>query len=142
MEAIKQVQKKYTSLALAFSIGVALLFILMGHKPVGKGLILGAIFSVLNFILMGKSIVLNFGRSKAKTFTISMGSIIFRYLLLAIPLIAAVKHLYDSAGHSGRTGFNPYSRHAEKTGINGYFYGRAWQITPTHHSGLRAQHHH
>ena len=92
MEAVKQVQKKYSSLALTVSIGVALVFILMGHKPLGKGLILGAIFSVLNFILMGKSIVLNFGRSKAKTFTISMGSIIFRYLLLAIPLIAAVKY--------------------------------------------------
>jgi hypothetical protein len=92
MEALKQVQKKYSSLALTVSIGVALVFILMGHKPLGKGLILGAIFSVLNFILMGKSIVLNFGRSKAKTFSLSMGSIIFRYLLLAIPLIAAVKY--------------------------------------------------
>jgi hypothetical protein len=92
MEAVKQVQKKYSSLALTFSIGVALVFILMGHKALGKGLILGAIFSVLNFILMGKSIVLNFGRSKAKTFSISMGSIIIRYLLLAIPLIAAVKY--------------------------------------------------
>jgi hypothetical protein len=92
METVKQVQKKYISLALTFSIGVALLLILIGYKPVGKGLILGAIFSVLNFILMAKSIVLKFGRSKAKTFSISMGSIIIRYLLLAIPLIAAVKY--------------------------------------------------
>jgi ATP synthase protein I len=92
MEAVKQAQKKYTSLALTLSIGVGLLFILTGHKPVGKGLILGAIFSVLNFMLMGKSIALRFGRSKAKTFSISMGSIIIRYLLLAIPLIAAVKY--------------------------------------------------
>jgi hypothetical protein len=92
MEAVRQTQKKYTSLALTFSIGVALLFILMGYKPVGKGLILGAIFSVLNFILMGKSIAMSFGRTKAKTFSLSMGSIIFRYLLLAIPLITAVKY--------------------------------------------------
>jgi hypothetical protein len=91
MEALKQAQKKYTTLALTLSIAVGLLFILMGHKPVGKGLILGAIFSVLNFILMGQSITLKIGRSKAKTFSISMGSIIFRYLLLAIPLIAAIK---------------------------------------------------
>ena len=92
MEAVKQIQKKYISLALTLSIGAGILFILMGHKPVGKGLILGTIFSVLNFILMGKSIMLNFGRSKAKTVSFSMGSIIFRYLLLAIPLIAAVKY--------------------------------------------------
>jgi hypothetical protein len=92
MDAVKQAPKKYTTLALTLSIGVGLLFILMGYKPVGKGLILGAIFSVLNFILMSKSIALRFGRSKAKTFSISMGSIIIRYLLLAIPLIAAVKY--------------------------------------------------
>ena len=92
MDAVKQAQKKYTTLALTLSIGVGLLFILMGHKPVGKGLILGAIFSVLNFILMGKSIALKFGRSKAKTLSLSMGSIIIRYFLLAIPLIAAVKY--------------------------------------------------
>jgi hypothetical protein len=92
MEAVKQVQKKYTSLALTLSITAGLLFILMGYKPVGKGLMLGTIFSVLNFILMGKSIALNFGRSKAKTFSLSMGSIIFRYLLLAIPLIVAVRY--------------------------------------------------
>ena len=92
METVKQVQKKYTTLALTLSITVGLLFILMGHKPVGKGLILGTIFSVLNFILMGKSIAMSFGRSKAKTLSFSMGSIIFRYLLLAIPLITAVKY--------------------------------------------------
>lgn len=92
MEAVKQVQKKYASWALTLAIAVGLLFILMGHKPVGKGLVLGAIFSVLNFMLMGKSIALNFGRSRGKTLSISLGSIIFRYLLLAVPLIAAVKY--------------------------------------------------
>jgi hypothetical protein len=92
MGTVKQVQKKYTSLALTLSIAAGLFFILMGHKPVGKGLMLGTIFSVLNFMVMGKSIALNFGRSKAKTFSLSMGSIIFRYLLLAIPLIVAVKY--------------------------------------------------
>ena len=91
MDAVKQAQKKYTTLALTLSIGVGLLFILMGQKPVGKGLILGAIFSVLNFILMGKTITLRLGKSKRKTFSISMGSIILRYLLLAIPLIAALR---------------------------------------------------
>jgi hypothetical protein len=40
---------------------------------------------------MGKTITLKFGRSKRKIFSISMGSIIGRYLLLAVPLIAALK---------------------------------------------------
>jgi hypothetical protein len=68
-----------------------LVFILAGHKPVGKGLILGALFSVLNLIVMAKSIVLKFGRSKRQIFSISLISIIVRYALLAIPLIAALK---------------------------------------------------
>ena len=91
MEAIKQIQKKIIQQALWLSIIVGLIFILAGYKPVGKGLILGALFSVLNFIFMARSIVLKFGRSKRQIFSISLVSIIVRYFLLAIPLIAAVK---------------------------------------------------
>jgi hypothetical protein len=91
MEALKQTQKKYATRTLTLAIVIALFLILIGQKPVAKGLILGTVFSVLNFILMGKTIILKFGKSKRKTFSISMGSIIFRYLLLAIPLITALK---------------------------------------------------
>ncbi len=91
MGALKQTQKKYTAKTLALAGIIALFFVLMGQKPVAKGLIMGAFFSVLNFILMGKTITLKLGKSKRKTFSISMGSIILRYLLLAIPLIAALK---------------------------------------------------
>lgn len=91
MEAVKQVQKKITQRALWLSIIVGLVFILMGHKPVGKGLILGTLFSVINFIFMAKSIGYKFGRSKRQIFSISLGSLLFRYVLLAIPLIVAVK---------------------------------------------------
>jgi len=91
MEAVKQLQKKIIQQALWLAIVAGLVFILAGHKPVGKGLILGALFSVLNFIFMAKSIGYKFGRSKRQIFSISIGSIIFRHLLLAIPLIVAVK---------------------------------------------------
>jgi hypothetical protein len=91
METANQIQKKITRRALIFAIIVAFVFILMGHKPLGKGLVLGTIFSVLNFILMAKSIGLKIGRSKRQIFSISLGSIFLRYILLAIPLIAAVK---------------------------------------------------
>lgn len=92
MEAAKQTQKKIVQQALWLSIVVSLVFILLGQRPVGKGLILGAFFSVLNFIFMAKSIGMKFGRSKKEAITISFGSIIFRYILLAVPLIAAVKY--------------------------------------------------
>ena len=91
MNALKQTQKKYIIRTLALAGMIALFFILIDQEPIAKGLILGTFFSVLNFILMGKTIALKFGKSKRKTFSISMGSIIIRYLLLAIPLIAALK---------------------------------------------------
>ena len=91
MEIVGQTQIKYATKALILAIVIAFLFILIGSKPVAKGLILGTVFSVLNFILMGKTLMLKLGKSKRKTFSISMGSIILRYLLLAIPLIAALK---------------------------------------------------
>ena len=91
MEALKQTQKKYASRALTLAIIIGFFLILFGHKSMGKGLLLGTVFSVLNFILMGHSIALKLGRSKAKTFSIVLGSIFFRYLLLAIPLIVAIR---------------------------------------------------
>lgn len=91
MEAVRQTQKRYATTALTLAIIVGLFFILMDQKPIGKGLVLGTIFSVINFILIGQSIPLRLGRSRGKTFFISLGSIIIRYLLLAIPLVVAVK---------------------------------------------------
>jgi hypothetical protein len=91
MEAVRQTQKRYATAALTLAIIVGLFFILMGQKPIGKGLVLGTIFSAINFILIGQSIPLRVGQSRGKTFFISLGSIILRYLLLAIPLVVAVK---------------------------------------------------
>ena len=91
MEAHNQIQKKVIQQALWLSIVIGLVVILAGYKPVGKGLILGALFSVLNFILMARSIGMKLGRSKKQAISISLGSIILRYVLLAIPLITAVK---------------------------------------------------
>ena len=57
----------------------------------GKGLVLGAIFSIANFILIGQTLPLRLGKSKRKTFFLSLGSIFFRYALMAIPIVVAVK---------------------------------------------------
>ena len=91
MEALKQTQKKYATRALTVAIVVALIFVMIGEKSIGKGLVLGTVFSVLNFILMGQSLAWKLGHSKRKTFSIALGSIFFRYILLAIPLIVALK---------------------------------------------------
>ncbi|MDH3799654.1 MAG: ATP synthase subunit I [Desulfobacterales bacterium] len=91
MESVKATQKKYASRAIWIAIIVGLCFFLGGQKPVGKGFILGTIFSVANFILIGKALPLRIGRSKRKTFFLSLGSIFFRYALMALPIIVAVK---------------------------------------------------
>ena len=91
MEPVKQTQKKYGSRAVWIAIIIGLCFFLAGQRPVGKGLILGAIFSVANFILIGKTLPLRIGKSKRKTFFLSLGSIFFRYALMALPILVAVK---------------------------------------------------
>ena len=68
-----------------------LVFILAGLQPIGKGLVLGSIFSVINFVLMGETLPMRLGKSKGKTFSVALGSIFFRYVILAIPLVVAIK---------------------------------------------------
>ena len=92
MEAIRQTQKRYCSAALSFSIVVGFAFYLIGMVAVCKGLILGTLFSILNFILMGESIPMRMDRSKGRVFAIALGSIFFRYLLMAIPIVIAIKY--------------------------------------------------
>jgi len=102
METIRETQKKYCSQAMLAAIFVGLVFILMGQNAVGKGLILGTFFSIINFILMGEAIPLKAGKSRGKSFFFSLGSIFFRFTLMAIPLIIAIKsvkfHLFAVIG--------------------------------------------
>ena len=91
MESIRQTQKKYCSRAITAAIFAGLVFILAGQEPIGKGLILGTIFSIINFIVMGEMLPLKIGKSKNKTFFLSLASIFSRYVLLAIPLLIAFK---------------------------------------------------
>ncbi len=90
-EIIRETQRKYCSRAMAVAIVFGLLLILTGHKGFGKGLVLGTIFSVLNFILMGEALPLKIGKSTGKTYFWSFFSVCIRYILLAIPLVLAVK---------------------------------------------------
>jgi len=91
MESLRQTQKKYCSRAITAAIFVGLFLILAGQKPVGKGLILGTVFSIVNFILMAQMLPIRIGKSKNKTFFLSFGSIVLRYFLLAVPLVIAIK---------------------------------------------------
>jgi hypothetical protein len=91
MDEIRETQKKYCSRAMLAAIFVGLVFILTDQSAVGKGLILGTFFSIINFILLGEAIPLKAGKSRGKSFFFSLGSIFFRFALMAIPLIVAIK---------------------------------------------------
>lgn len=73
------------------AIVIAFILILAGLKPAGKGLVLGTIFSVINLVLIGQSLPLRLAKSKRGAFLLSLTSILFRYALLAIPLVLAIK---------------------------------------------------
>ena len=91
METIKATQKKYGSRSMFVAIVVAMALIVIGEKAAGKGLVLGALFSVVNFIIIGQTIPQTLGHGKRVSIFISLISIMFRYALLAVPLIVAIK---------------------------------------------------
>ncbi len=57
----------------------------------GKGLILGTLFSSVNFALMGEILPHKVGKSRRKNYLISFGSIVSRYVLLAVPIVLGIK---------------------------------------------------
>jgi hypothetical protein len=91
MEAVRDTQKKYCSRAMVTAIAAAFVFILAGQKGIGKGLILGTLFSIFNFILIGQTLPMRIGKPKRATFMLSFGSVFLRYVLLAVPIIVAIK---------------------------------------------------
>jgi hypothetical protein len=91
MDIVRQTQKKFGSRAMAVAILVGLVFIGIGDKPAAKGLILGTIFSVVNFVLIGQTLPLRLSPTKSKSSFWSLLSIIARYAVMAVPLVLAVK---------------------------------------------------
>ena len=88
---IADTQKRYGTTAMMAAIFMGIVFILLGYKAEAKGLILGSIFSVLNFVLMGEILPLIVGPSRKRSSFISFGAIVIRHGILAVPLILALK---------------------------------------------------
>ncbi len=91
MNVIRETQKKYCSRSMITAIVTGFLLIIAGQSSIGKGLILGTLFSVLNFIVMGEVLPLKVGKTRRKASFIAFGSIISRYILLAVPIIMGIK---------------------------------------------------
>lgn len=91
MEPVRQVEKKYCSRALLFAIIVGGVLMACGLMAPGKGLILGCLFSILNFIALSGTIPMRIGKTKNKIFAIALGSLAARLLLMAVPMVIALK---------------------------------------------------
>ena len=91
IQELRETQKKYCSRSMVTAIIVGFFAIAAGYPGVGKGLILGALFSVVNFSLMGELLPHRIGKSRANTFLAVIGSIFFRYALLAVPIVLGIK---------------------------------------------------
>jgi len=84
-------QKKYGSRALVLSIGAGLLCLALGHRSICRGLVLGGVFSAINFALMGQLLRYRLIDNRKAAVRRSFFSLLLRYLLLAIPLVVAVQ---------------------------------------------------
>lgn len=88
---VRELQKRICSWALSGALILAAVFLIFAQKAVAKGLVLGTCFSILNFMLLGRSIPLLLGRSRAKAGVVGFGSMLTRYGVLAVPIVIGVK---------------------------------------------------
>jgi hypothetical protein len=84
--------KRYTRLALALALPLSGLLIVLGQRPLGKGLVLGTLFGIFNFILMAFALPARLRYERGKALLFSLTSIYARYAIMALPLIWALKH--------------------------------------------------
>jgi len=92
MEAVRAIQKKLCSQAMLVAVLGAGVLIVFGEKALGKGLILGTLFSVLNFVLMAQFLPRSAAAgSTARAGAAALGSILIRFTLLAVPLVLSLR---------------------------------------------------
>lgn len=89
--SIRDIQKQYGSRAMVLAIALGLTLILLGYGSWGRGLILGTIFSIINFVLMAQALPKTIDATRKRSTLLSFGSIGLRYVVLAVPIVAAFK---------------------------------------------------
>lgn len=89
--SVRQTEKKYCSAAIIAAIAVALICMAAGYKPIGRSLILGTLFSIVNFVLMGETLPSRIDKTRSKNVVKALISVIVRYAIMAIPLVMALK---------------------------------------------------
>lgn len=86
-----QIQRRISFWAFSSALILALVFMLFQETAIAKGLLLGTCFSIINFILLGKSLPMTLLRSRPGASLVGLASIFLRYVILAIPMIVGIK---------------------------------------------------
>ncbi len=85
-ETLRAMQKRYAGRALSIALVAGFVLMVVGCKPPGKGLVLGALFSVLNFVLIAEMIA-----RRAAGFGWRLAGVALRMVLMAVPLVVAIR---------------------------------------------------
>jgi hypothetical protein len=94
----REALKRYCTRAMASAVLIGAALIFGGLPAWGKGLIAGTLFSILNFILMAEVLPHHIGKLQRRAAAFSLGSILLRYSLMAVPLVLSLKyHLFHPA---------------------------------------------
>ena len=88
---VTRIQKRICMLTLKGALLIAAGFLFIRENAIAKGILLGTLCSIVNFLLLGISVPLTVGRSRYRAGFISLVSILARYTLLAIPLVVGIK---------------------------------------------------
>ncbi len=89
---VGRVERRICSHAITVSLMLASIFILLNANAVAKGLLLGTLFSIANFLLLSMSIPMTLGKARVRAGLIALGSLLLRYGLLSIPMIVGLKY--------------------------------------------------
>jgi hypothetical protein len=88
---VRDLQKSYGSKALALAIGISMIFLILGYTAVCRGLVMGALFSIINFVLMAQTVHARIRSERTRASVAALGNILFRYIFMAVPVVLAIK---------------------------------------------------
>ncbi len=92
----KQFVRRRVRVALLGVVGVSLFLVLLGLKPWAKGLALGGLFSILNFILLSRALPNTVARRDKIGRSIASLWLVGRLALMAVPLyLAATSDVFN-----------------------------------------------
>jgi hypothetical protein len=72
--------------------------IIMNQNAMAKGLLLGTLFGIANFILLGMTVPLTIGKTRTRASFMSLTSLLVRFALLTIPMVVGMKSAAFSFG--------------------------------------------